>query len=257
MHAPQYTLFPTLPLELREQIYNYATHPRSHHITVSAADFIYGCTSRLPYFLPKLCHVSEATRIDVGLWFLRTTEFTLLYPQHLVHFAAFLDTFPGTSGWEALRRLELPLFGRHPIESRGMGGKNTYLKFLTRCTRLTELTIKFEIWWLLKNGVNPIYNNSTKGEEVLDRDAVVERYGLKNIFNLRSLTAAVIEVWPKIIRHTKQGIGLEVPDCWSTMESLAQWVREGFGEKGRRVDVRVEESGNSGLRWAGGRKATK
>lgn len=95
---PQQALLPTLPLELREQIYDHVTSPRSNPIIISAADFIYGHDPCLPYFLPRLCHVNEATRVDVGLWYLRSTEFSLLYPQHIEYFANFLNTFEGESG---------------------------------------------------------------------------------------------------------------------------------------------------------------
>jgi hypothetical protein len=79
------TPFSTLPSAIREQICTHVIVPlpssfKPYRFTVSAADAIHGSDLWYPYFLAALCRVSEATRIDVGLWFIRNTEFGLLYP---------------------------------------------------------------------------------------------------------------------------------------------------------------------------------
>jgi hypothetical protein len=81
--TPNHTLFPTLPLELRGQIYQHAilpdtffTHP--HRVTVGAADAVYNTDLRSPTYLPRLCGENRSMRIEVGLWFIRNTEFGFL-----------------------------------------------------------------------------------------------------------------------------------------------------------------------------------
>lgn len=175
-----------------------------------------------------------------------------MYPQHVIYFAQFLDTFPGDTGREAVRRVDLPLFGRRPVESER---RNSYIEFMANCGRLWEVRVKFEVWWLVKNGLG-IFNNQDDGdadgdEQILNRNAIVQRYGLEDMFDIPSLSTLIIEVWPKVIKQTKEGMRLGLPDCWPAMENLAVWMREGFEERERSVDVRIVESGNPGLTWAG------
>jgi hypothetical protein len=250
--------FPTLPLELREQIYTHTILPLSsptkpNRLTVSTADAIHGSDSRYPYFLAPLCHINEATRIDFGLWFIRNTEFGLLYPQHIVYFAQFLATFPNDEGFAAIRRLDLQLFGRYkPVDGNG----SAYIDFMMRCTGLTSVRMKFEMWYLLKPDRAPdklptLVEFEEYADRVLNFDTLVEVHGLVRLFELRSLNRLIIEVWPKVIAKTKQGLRPLVPDCWPLMERVAEWLRKGFKERGMRVEVRLVEIGNSGIRWDG------
>jgi hypothetical protein len=245
--------FSILPLELREQIYYIAiTKQHPHHITISAADAIHGTDSRYPYFLPPLCLVNEATRVEVGLWLIRNTKFGLLYPQHIVHFSAFLSTFPSGAGFAAIRRLDFQLFGR-----QSGNGAGAYLEFMRRCTGLTEVRIKFEIWYILKRlcGTNiemrtlEIRQYAAFGLKCSD---MVEMYRLAGLFELASLTKLTVEVWPKVLRRTSSGLLDVVSNFWPVIEELVEWIKKGFEKRERDVDVLLVECGNSGLRWAGG-----
>ncbi|KAF1915874.1 hypothetical protein BDU57DRAFT_573259 [Ampelomyces quisqualis] len=251
-------LFPTMPLELRELIYFYALadqHQRS--ITISAADAIHGSPLQCPYYLPKLCRVNEATRIDVGLWFIRTTEFGLLYPHHAIYFAQFLSTFPENTGFASIRRLDFQLFGRHvPQLADGVRDRNAYIDFMKRCTGLTQVRIKFEMWYLLRRRFtetnSPSYwAASPWTPEPLSVEGIVELYRLDDLFQLTDLTELTIEVWPKAVTRTAKGVLHVTPNCWPVMEKLAVWIRNGFAERGRKVSIVLSESSNSGLRWAG------
>jgi hypothetical protein len=254
-------LFPTLPIEIREQIYSLIIFlkPRTtphNYSTVSAADAIHGADPRYPSFLPKLCRVSEATRLEVGLFFIRNTEFGLLYPQHCIYFAQFLRTFPANDGFAAIRRLDFQLFSRHRPDA---GQTNAYIELMKKCEGVTEVRMKFEMWYLLKHRLD--YSSRTqftldeleqRSRETLDLDRIVAVYRLEGLLELLGLTRLTIEVWPRIHVFTTVGIITAVPDCWPLMEGLVEWVRKGFAERGRRVEVRLVESGNAGLRWAEG-----
>lgn len=148
--------------------------------------------------------------------------------------------------------MDLSLFGRHPVESER---SNSYIEFMASCRGLWEVRVKFEVWWLVKNGfglsINPDDGDADGDEQILNRTAIVQRYGLQDIFDIPSLSTLIIEVWPKVIKQTKEGMRLGLPDCWPALENLALWMREGFEERARSVDVRLVESGNPGLTWAG------
>lgn len=247
-------LFPSLPVELREIIYSYALadHPRT--ITISAADAVYGSPLQHPYYLPKLCRVNEAMRIDVGLWFLRTTEFGVLYAQHIVYFARFLSSFPDKSGFASIRRLDFQLFGRKiPQVVDGVRERNTYIEFMKLCTGLTQVRIKFEMWYLPSRRCTPSYwGTTTWNPEIFTVDGLVEMYRLADLFDIPQLTKIVVEVWPKKLRHMSQSRRHLTPDPWPVMEKVVEWLMVGWEERARKVGVELVESGNSGLRWAGG-----
>lgn len=243
-------LFPSLPPELRSIIYSYAlSHPST--ITISAADAIYNGPLRHPYYLPHLCRVNKATRIDVGLWFLRTTEFGLLYAQDIVYFVRFLSSFPGNAGFASIRRLDFQLFGRNiPQVKDGVRERNTYIEFMKLCTGLTQVRIKFEMQYRLsKRGTSSYWGPSTELSSVEDID---ETFRLEDLFELKELTKIVVEVWPKTLRHMSPSRRHLTLDPWSVMEKVVEWMKEGWEERGRKVRIELVESVNSGLRWAGG-----
>jgi hypothetical protein len=71
---------------------------------------------------------------------------------------------------------------------------------------------------------------------------------------LENLRTLCVEVWPKVCPPSIIGfVGYDVPDCWAVMENLVGWIREGFDKRGRKVDVRLVESANLGMKWASGR----
>ncbi|KAF2822955.1 hypothetical protein CC86DRAFT_423022 [Ophiobolus disseminans] len=252
-------LFLTLPLELREQIYFHATFigaPLPYYLAVSAADAIHGTDPRYPNFLPTLARINESTRIDVGLWFIRNTEFGLLYPQRISHFCAFLATFPNLEGFEAIRRLDCQLFGRYRPDA---GEANAYIAFMLRCARLTQVRIKFVVWELLKRRFTHTrrmprtpWELEVQAGEMLSVERIVEMYRLEEMFGLVSLTTLTIEFWPKATAYTTRGVRTVVPDCGPLLQKLVEWLRKGFAERGRDVRVGLVESGSEGLRWSGG-----
>jgi hypothetical protein len=247
------TLFPTLPLELREQIYHHALLPAStpaqpHRLTLIPSDLVFGPSPLHPSFLPSLCHVNEPTRIDISLWFLRNTEFIILYPHDIIYFSHFLSTFPGNEGFSALRKLDLQFFGRSRPD---VGRENAYMAFLRKCAGLTHVSIKFEVWNLVKEQPNKSMMGDGLGMEIMDDIEVA--FGLEGFFGMENLVRLTIEVFPKAVAKTSVGLEVVVPDCWPKMERVAGWIRQGFSERGRHVDVELVEGTSSGLRFPGGR----
>jgi hypothetical protein len=223
-------LFPNLPLELRELIYHHAllpdASPKSPNCkTLLASDLVFSCDLHNPSFLPELCKVNEATRIDVGLWYLRNTEFIILYTHDIVYFSQFLSTFPANEGFKALRKLDLEFFGRHRPTP---GGDNAYISFMKRCPNLKHVKIKFEIWHLLKHSPNK-WLEDEPAMEMLDN--IESDFGLEGSFEMKRLVKLTIEVFPKTAARTSKGMGVVVPNCWPAMERVAEWIREGIRER--------------------------
>lgn len=251
-HAPTPSarthLFPRLPLELREQIYHFAILPlcsrnNENQVTITAADAVHGSDARYPSFLPSVCRVNEAMRIDIGLWFIRQTEFSILYFQHLVHFSQFLSTFPHSQGFVAIRRLDFQLFGRHkPIP----GKLNPSIEFMKKCPELTQVRMKFDVWQLLQHEKEQWVHVDT---ELVMLEDIPAAFGLSALWDVEGLVTLTIELWPKALARTSMGIKVVVPDSWPGMENICEWLRKGFAEKGRKIDVRLVESCNAGIRW--------
>ncbi|KAF2030951.1 hypothetical protein EK21DRAFT_64297 [Setomelanomma holmii] len=263
-HTNNHILLPILPLEIREQIYSHVIFPEipeicttaRHYITFSCADAIYGGDPRFPCFLHhNLYRVSEDTRIEVCLLFIRYTEIGLMYPQHTIYFAQFLCTFPGIEGFGAIRRLDFPLFSRHRPDS---GRPNSYIELMQRCEGLTEVRVKFEIWYLLMKRLSLFPVNRLTPEEleqqaqqILDLDRLIVTYRLDGLLELPSLTRVTVEVWPRVTVATTSGLKTTMPNGWSVMKGLVEWIKRGFEERGRDAEVVLLEGGNSGLRWPG------
>jgi hypothetical protein len=109
-------LFPTLPLRFREQIYRHVllphtSHTHLHQVIITASDSVHNNDPRYPAYLPRFCRVNSVTRIEVRLWFIRNTEFGLLYPQYLFRLAQRLSILLNNTGSSALLRFEFHALG--------------------------------------------------------------------------------------------------------------------------------------------------
>ncbi|KAF1943896.1 hypothetical protein EJ02DRAFT_483956 [Clathrospora elynae] len=252
------TLFPTLPLELRELIYHYAIlpdayTPHSHHIDFSAADTVHSHDPHYLHWLPPLCRVNEATRVDASLFLLRITDFTLLYPAHVPSFSRFLATIPYNQGFAALRQLDFQLFSRHqPLP----GQSNTYIDFMKRCPGLTKICLKLEVGYLTKVSCTehslvmaPTTLWVFGQTRILELEDLLAAYRLARLLELTSVNQVVIEVWPKIHVSSRFSVDSVLVDCAPLVQRVAEWLRDGFGERGRRVCVEVVEASSAGLRW--------
>ncbi|KAL5118497.1 hypothetical protein ACEQ8H_003673 [Pleosporales sp. CAS-2024a] len=204
---------------------------------------IHGSDPRFPYFLPWACRVNEATRQDIGLWFVRNTSLSILYPQHIVYVGQFLATFAHNQGFAAVRRLDFPLFARHRPSP---GRANAYVDFAKRCPWLTRLRIKFEMRYLLNLGPGRRCMTTTthRADDALLVDHHLPTlFALDALFDLDKVVSLIIDVWPKALARTSRGIQFVGLDCcWPAMERLGDWIRHGFQARGRKVDVRLEAS---------------
>jgi hypothetical protein len=95
------------------------------------------CPPAHPPWLPRLCLVSEAMRIDVGLFLIRNTIFELESSlAALEYLEAFLETFPGEQGFASVLRLcfsELRCVCPSAVDYR------KFLEIVKRCRGITEL----------------------------------------------------------------------------------------------------------------------
>jgi hypothetical protein len=255
------TPFFTLPLELREIIYRYATLPEdpttySRHLSISfsSADATHGSNPRYLHWLPNLCRVNEATRVEVSLFLLRITDFSIMYPDQVPSFISFLATFPNNSGFAAIRRLDFQLFGRH---QPNLGHGNAYIDFMKQCPNLAHVRIKFEVGYLKHNScdwtkalVMPpetlwVYDQN----RIRECDDMVVVYRLAGLLDLESLISLTVEVWPRVRVTDRYGVENVLVDCLPLVERVAEWLRGAFRTRERDVEVRVVEAGSPGLRW--------
>jgi hypothetical protein len=201
-----------------------------------------------------LCRVNTTARIEVGLWFIRDTDHGLLWPQYLVYLGQFLSKFPNNSGFDAVRKLNLQPFGRDIPSFEGGVGKHAYIEFMKKYLGLLNVTIKFEVYYLLKNWpatTTPLPTDEPALYKLLSAENIVNIYNLHGLFELKTLKTLVVEVYPKAFPDSIRGLIEYIPDCWPVMEGLVAWLRESFRARGMKVDVSLLEVGNPGVRWAG------
>ncbi|PSN72450.1 hypothetical protein BS50DRAFT_583985 [Corynespora cassiicola Philippines] len=259
------TLFPALPLELREMIYekvfyplknNYPTwwHTCTHGYRVHVAE---------PSFVvPSLLKVNQATWIDSGLYFVRNTEFQIMWQHSQRSLQRFLRAFPGNQGFESVRRLCYPLFYQQRRLEIGpqtfLNTPNAFLSFTLECPGLSELCIKFTISSLIKTKgmmfkmMQPHFVETTDGLEsvhLFSLQDLIIMHDLEAIFDSKSLNKITIMVYPRIHLFALNSMASELVDCTSLMERLAQWLRDGFSERGRDVTIVIQEVNTQGLHW--------
>jgi hypothetical protein len=255
------TTFPTLPLELREMIYRYAVLPedpttQSRHLSISfsSSDSTHGENPRYLHWLPNLCRVNEATRVDVSLFLLRITDFSIMYPAQIPSFIDFLNTFPHNEGFAAIRRLDFQLFARH---RPAVGHGNVYFDFMKQCPNLAHVRIKFEAGYLTHNSCDwskalvmpPETQWVFDQNRIREVDDVVAVYELAGLLELESLISLTVEVWPRVRITDRYGMENVLVDCMPLVERVVEWLRDGFRRGERGVEVRVVEASSPGLRW--------
>ena len=106
--------------------------------------------------------------------------------------------------------------------------------------------MKFDVWQLVQHEKEQWI--PVDMELVLLED-IAATFGLSALWDVESLVTLTIELWPKALARTSMGIKVVVPDSWSGMQDICEWLRKGFSEKGMKVDVRLVESCNAGIRW--------
>jgi hypothetical protein len=254
-------LFANLPLELREIIYRHAILPEdltseSKPLNFGPADARRGGDPFYLQWLERLCRVNEATRVDVTLYLLRTTEFCLIYPEQAGRFTMFLESLRGNEqGFAAIRKLDFQLFGRY---QPSVGIKNTYIELMKRCSGLVKVELKFEVRYLIIDSCHwtenvvmlPTTLLTFDQTRVRELDGVIDLYRLADLLELESLRKLAIEAWPRIRVNDRYGMENVLVDCAPLIERLVQWLTEGFVARGRDVDVTYVEASSPGLRWS-------
>ena len=244
--SQQDPLFPMLPLELRYKIYEYIILPSTHMsgpLKVQVNANYSGSSIMSPNWFPAFINVKKATRIEAGLFFLSISELEIRYVAWpgLHHLSHLLNTFPGTQGFEAIRRLYFPLFGEQGFV---VGSVNAGIEFMKKCTKLGETTIKFNIRnlankkkWKIKGDDSPGEGDRASDNHVLALDQVVGKYELEGLFELDSLHKITIEVHPVVRLYGLRGRATILIDCMPVILELAEWLRLGFEKRRRNIEV--------------------
>lgn len=258
-------LFPTLPLELRELIYRFAVLPdlpegSFNQISVQCPRCPFNEDPHRPYFFPEFCYVNEATRNEVGLWFIRNAEFEIQDLQQLVSFRHVLQTFPHGQGFAAIRRLKFETFGHNGVAvTPGESGQSVFNNFMRCCPGVTEIRIKFGLFDVSKSRFRASVHGLLAMEELrsqtilIDLATTIRLYYLEGFLDLENLTKVVIEMWPKDDLYGSRSQSGMAPEYFELMRGLAGWIRMAFSEKSRKVIVELVESRSGELAiWASG-----
>lgn len=229
----------------------YTPSPGSHHTSLAPNP------TTPPRWLPSICALNHTTYLDAGLWFTSTTTFTIPLPsasQTLTHFSTFLSTFPGTSGFDAIRRLGVSYFDLD-LRTHDRRERAALWDFLGKCASVRELTLQFRVMNLLQANVScyDVVMTNLSQEEVdgvtylRALGDVIEACGVDRLFEveLGGLRTVVLEVWPTMLADGMGGgVGLT---AMPLIEELAEYLREGFRMRGREVDVAIRGSFTLGV----------
>jgi hypothetical protein len=247
-------LFP-LPTEIRHIIYAYAYTPTTRPSYASLASI----PTDPPRWLPSICALNRTTYIDTGLWYIATTTFGIPLPsasEALAHFSRFLDTFPDSEAWDAVRRVEIEHFDLD-LQTNDRRQPDALWAFLAKCRKVREVTLQFRIMNLLGPNVYcyDVVLADRETLEELDRGRylrplrdVVASCGVDRLFEveLPGLQTVFLEVWPTtMVEWTGEGVRGDMVTMTAVplVEELAGYLREGFRARGREVKVviRVQE----------------
>ncbi|OAF98782.1 uncharacterized protein CC84DRAFT_1169927, partial [Paraphaeosphaeria sporulosa] len=256
--SEHHTLYP-LPPEIRHMIYASAYAPNTRSRCTSIALNL----ANPSHWLPSICSLNRATYIDAGLWYISAACFNIPLPsasQSLKQFSRFLSTFPGSSGFDAVRRLEVEYFDldlrRHDRVQRA-----ALWKFLGECGRLRELTLQFRVMNLLEANVScyDVVMSDLRQEDVdgmshlRSLKDVVEACGVDRLFEveLGELRTMYLEVWPTTLAEGVEevtGRSAVVLMAMPLIEELVGYLREGFVARGREVEIVIQDLFASGMR---------
>jgi hypothetical protein len=114
---PALVIFPILPFELREHIHHYNLSPKFTSLNPLPPFIGLNLTADLTY---NILHLNnEATRVEAGTFYLRSRCFQLLRADESQNFQRCLARFPGSQGYEAVRRLSFLAFSHVTREQVG------------------------------------------------------------------------------------------------------------------------------------------
>ncbi|KAF2251340.1 hypothetical protein BU26DRAFT_549851 [Trematosphaeria pertusa] len=236
------TIFPKLPLELREQIYGYILDPKPasiHPLPPYLGDNLMG---DLRY---EILHVNKATRIDAGLFYIRSKKFDIWITESRGLFTKFLERFPGEQGFWSVRHLVFHKFYWDIPEGR----YNPNIELMLRCKGLRTVSLTFHRSWFLKVvSMEEIQEDGTSF--VQNAKGIEETYRLNDIFGLENIEKIELRSTARFqpCRRVETGSGAVMG--WYDAVSLAlsprtimvelrDWLKAGFGARGRRVAVEV------------------
>jgi hypothetical protein len=236
---PRQALFPQLPLELREFIYSYLLLPKNYHMNHIEVE----CMLRRPLF-----RINEHTRIDVGLYLIRT------HPLYIDDVASrdnvmipFLESFPGEHGFECVRSL---YFWRFSYQIPKPGSTvNENIRLMQRCTGLRNVDLRWESIHLQELPPPRFPELEVKVRRMMHRrpafpsvQDVVQRYHLEGLFALDSVQRITLWIVNTDIVYIGGGLGRDAIlfVIAGLLGELCAWMEKRFLELGRTVVVKCE-----------------
>jgi hypothetical protein len=151
-------------------------------------------------------------------------------------FERYLSTFPGTDGYEAVRRLHIC----DPYDLRDEEPMRwPYTDLIVRCTNLHELRVMVESLWILKRhdgACSPRIARIQADPLMLEVSYIIEGLRLRELLGLESLGKFCLWV---LVKYPDR-----VCDIVSLMYDLREWLENEFLElQKRKIIVELRASG--------------
>jgi hypothetical protein len=131
-------IFPHLPLELRERIYRYILPPSLTSLYPLHLFLSFNLIADLTY---NILYVNKVTRIDAGIFYLRSRCFQIYCAREAQNFENYLARVPDSQGYGAVCRLNFPCLSHVALDG---SGRNSYLDLMEKCAGVLELALTFE-----------------------------------------------------------------------------------------------------------------
>ncbi|KAF2649997.1 hypothetical protein K491DRAFT_762046 [Lophiostoma macrostomum CBS 122681] len=259
---PGQLLFPTLPLEIRTQIYTYVLflHARTSlypdlRSDIISENFIFalvagGCgiytsSSSYPPWLPELYLVNEATRIDYGLFFIRNAIFGLEPATlPLQYMESFLETFPGEQGFASVRRLECSELGTYRTDP---GQYIRFRQIVERCRGITVLRLTITYRGVRRTYPECVYHDLGPcywdAGRLLTAEEIVEAYDLTSLAQNEFLDTIHLGLPDSIYVRDDPASGVgrlkKLEDLRPLYDEIAGILRRAWERRGRKLNLRM------------------
>jgi hypothetical protein len=137
----KFTRFTSLPVELRELIYEYSMRRDDHFaIPAQAASRAFRTRRMIGNHLPAVCFTNKTERLVATSVFIRNSSFSLECAVDAIAMTSWLERMNNGLFFGSVRRMEI-----NYTPSDRMSGFAIDFDFLRRCTCLRELTISIPL----------------------------------------------------------------------------------------------------------------
>ncbi|KAF1992657.1 hypothetical protein P154DRAFT_528319 [Amniculicola lignicola CBS 123094] len=227
-----------LPLEMEELLVEHVMRAEGHfdehyEISLQVAWQKKPARADHPSFLPAICSVSKHLRDIGGRVFIRNAKFTIQDKPGNEFMFEFLRSFPGDTGFRAVRELRFTSFHRYLGVHRF--GSNSDLTLMSKCTGLDRVQFTFHVepLTIILDNDDEIAANNGFERMLKPLDMIVAHYDLAKIFDCSGLRVVAFDgIYSWWIDSACSG------DTKQHLQQLADWIVQGF-ESRKKTDLKI------------------